>query len=118
MICTSCLRTFTALGPYVDHYKKCTDPPSKNLIHYDDQALVNELALLIWRNVVVAEVQKLPNGQKFKQHEDQLQAELDKLWTDCTSREMIHCHEQFIRVALSALCHEGAANGTCKISQL
>ena len=115
MICTSCLTIFTAFGPYFDHHQRCTDPPSRNLVHQYDQALVNELALLLWRNAVVAEVQKLPNGQKFKQHEDQLQAELDILWTDCTSREMIHCHELFTRVALSALCRKAVLPTVTKL---
>jgi hypothetical protein len=65
MVCTSCLRIFSTVGPYIDHYPQCTKPPSSKIEKQLDRATVSELALLLWRNAFVAQIAKLPSGDKF-----------------------------------------------------
>ena len=65
MVCPSCLRIFTTVGPYIDHYPQCTKPPSSKIEKLLDRATVSELALLLWRDAFVAQIAKLPSGEKF-----------------------------------------------------
>ena len=66
MVCPSCLCIFTTVGPYIDHHPdQCNKPPSSKIEKLLDRATVSELALLLWRNAVVAELAKLPSGEKF-----------------------------------------------------
>ena len=56
---------FSTIGPYVGHYPTCTVTPSSEIEKQIERATVSELALLLWRNTFVAQIENLPAGEIF-----------------------------------------------------